>query len=234
MSMVIGQGRADVLSCGGIPRIGERFDVRVNSAHVQGRGEPALFTPALRRPASVYPAIDASSPITRIAQRLSDGATDGSVTCSSAGGLDSFAGGGVGGEPSVARSTNHTYTMGQTKIPAGWVGYGHRPVVATKPLAGLGSARTDFLRAGGRVDYLGAPGTAYGYSYNPMTVSDRAPELGYPAPAASVTASGAVPTARIVIVWKAGTAVVQFSATTSHGRTTIADTIPGNDPGFAG
>jgi len=73
------------------------------------------------------------------------------------------------------------------------------------------------------------------YSNNPMTVSDRAPELGYVPPAVtSITDTSAVLSARIFNFWKAGTAVMQYGATTAYGRTTIADAIPGNDPSFPG
>jgi hypothetical protein len=231
--MTLGNSFADVLTCGGgLPRLGERFYVRMSSSDVQGGGEAALYTRALRLPPGLYPAIDASNPVFCFAQNFTTSAVDPSVTCPNALIQDAFAGGGWGG--GFSWSTGTTYSIGQSKVPAGWTFFGLIPVVATRSFAGLASASSDFLWGGVRVDYVGLPGTGYAYSSNPLNVSDRAPELSYPSSAAaSITSSSALLTAQIANFWKVGTAVMEFGATTAYGRSTVADTIPGNDPNYA-
>jgi hypothetical protein len=228
---VIGHTTADILSCGGIPRVGERFYVRITTTDVQGGGVAALFTRAARLPAGVYPAVDALNPLQCFAQRLSDNAIDSSVSCPNAFIGDAFLG--TYWPEAFAWSTSSTYSAYQSQVPAGWSWYAYLPVVSTRPLFGLGSPRADWLWGGVRGGWAGIPGTAYAYSGNPMTVLDRLPELTYPAaPVTSVTNSSALLTAQVANFWKAGTAAMQFGTTTAYGRTTGGDTIPGNDPTF--
>jgi hypothetical protein len=229
--MVIGHTTADILSCGGIPRLGERFYVRITTTDVQGGGDPALFTRGVRLPAGVFPAVDALNPVQCFAQRLSDNLVDSTVTCPNSLISDAFLG--SSWPEAFAWSTSTTYSAYQSKIPAGWSWFAYVPVVATRPLYGLGSPRADWLWGGVRADWIGTPGTGFAYSSNPMTVSDRLPELGYPAsPVTSLTDSSALLTAQVANFWKTGTAAMQFGTTTAYGRTTGIDPIPGNDPSY--
>ncbi len=230
--MIIGNTTADILSCGGIPRLGERFYVRATTSDVQGGGEAALFTQALRLPPGLYPAIDANNPVFCFARNFNTGVVDSSVTCPNALILDAFAGGAW--NKAYPWYTSTTYSAGQSQVPAGWTFFGLIPVVATRTFAGLGSTQSDFLWGGVRVGYVGTPGTTYGYSYNPITVLDRVPESSYPAaPVTAITNTTASLNGIVANFWKGGTAVAEFGATTAYGRVTAGDAIPGNDPTFA-
>jgi hypothetical protein len=237
-SMTVGDIGADQLACGGIPRVGDRFYVRVASSDVQGGGDAALFTPALRLPPGVYPWRDGSNPVYCYAYKFTaPTAYDNSITCPDGTYPDSivsgdWGSGAVGWDSTVNWNAGSAYSMGQRQVPAGWTFYGLMPVYSTRPLHGLASPRGDWLWSGADVSWVG--GAQPGFAKTPLIVNDRAVEVSYPAsPVTSVTNTSASATTNIANYWKAGAAVIQFGTTTAYGSQTPSDPVPGNDPQYS-
>jgi len=217
-----------IYTCGGtIPAIGERFYVMVASQTMQPAGEAPQATHALRLPAGLYPAVDGSNPLrcwvgngSPETQSFSADVCPGGVFLDSA----------VGGFPWTGGTA---VGLGLSRIATGQYFVSLLPVVATKPFAGLGSPDSDALYGGAYVQAIGVPSSYHLYPKLPFYVNDRAPVVGYPAsPVTGIGNTGATLQAQITNFWKAGTAWMEYGATTGYGQVTPAESIPGNDPAY--